>query len=134
MVFDKDDYIRNEGINLINSSKQEEHIVRKFKVPTINFKAKKYYEMVNLKKSVIATPPLLKNLNIEQVKDLRDSNEGDFIKKIPCLSQAVERFVKVVTEASKNVSKNQRHGYILNKIKSRQIMPKFETKKDFNFY
>ena len=49
----------------------------------------------------------------------------------PCHTQAVERHVKLVTEASKSVyGYKNRHARILSTLKSRTIMPSFETKKD----
>lgn len=53
--------------------------------------------------------------------------------RIPCHTQAVERTVKLVTEAAENVCESlAREGYIKAKINSRKLMPKFDTKKQFN--
>lgn len=54
------------------------------------------------------------------------------ILDFPCHSQAVERHVKLVTEASKTVcGYESRQVRILGGIKSRSIIPSFHTKKDF---
>ena len=51
--------------------------------------------------------------------------------KFPCHTQAVERCVKVVTEASqKNVAKS-RDGFIRTMVLSRSIMPRFLHKSEF---
>lgn len=78
--------------------------------------------MVNFKKIKFSVTPLLKHLSIEELKDVRNSKEGNLIKKIPCHSQAVERFIKVVTEASKNVS--ELIIIDLFKVPSRQLWPR----------
>ena len=50
----------------------------------------------------------------------------------PCHNQAVERHVKVVTEASGQVvGYEKRDGLIRQKLKSRMIMKKFDTKQQF---
>ena len=52
--------------------------------------------------------------------------------KYPCHTQAVERVIKLVTEAAAAVSgQERRDGYIRATLKSRIIMPVFETKKNF---
>lgn len=54
------------------------------------------------------------------------------ILKFPCHSQAVERCVKLVTEASAAVCGYEaRDGFIKSRISSRTELPKFETKKQY---
>lgn len=134
MIFDSDEKIRKKAVNILRSIKEPQPNIepRKFKVPVINFKAKNYYEMINLKKTVITVPPLLSNIKMEDLEDLWKSSRGEILKKIPCHSQAVERCVKLVSEASGVVAQKHRHGVILNKIQSRKHMPVFNTKSDFN--
>ncbi len=51
------------------------------------------------------------------------------IFRYPCHLQAVERCVKLVTEATAAVCGNEsRDGFIRSKITSRTVLPKFETK------
>ena len=51
----------------------------------------------------------------------------------PCHNHAVERQVKLVTEAFMHVAGFERQdGMIRQKIKSRKLMPCFNTKKQFN--
>ena len=55
------------------------------------------------------------------------------MNNIPCHSQAVERNVKLVTEASQNlIGRNNRDGFVKCTIKSRNELPSFETKADFH--
>ncbi|KAK4879050.1 hypothetical protein RN001_004865 [Aquatica leii] len=54
------------------------------------------------------------------------------ILKFPCHTQAVERCIKLVTEASSLVcGAEARDGFIRARISSRTAMPKFNTKSEF---
>lgn len=56
------------------------------------------------------------------------------IASFPCHSQAVERHIKLVTEASVSVcGEKPRDGFIRCRLKSRCEIPKFETKSQFFF-
>ena len=62
----------------------------------------------------------------------RKDFEINVIPSIPCYTQVVERHIKIVTEASASViGMMNRDGFILNKLKSRKLMPKFESEQDF---
>lgn len=51
---------------------------------------------------------------------------------LPCHTQAVERTVKTVTEASSTLcNKSDKEGFIKAQIESQSGMPKFDSKKDF---
>jgi hypothetical protein len=53
--------------------------------------------------------------------------------KYPCHTQAVERCVKLVTEASSAVcGAKSRDGFIRVRLESREKMPYFNTKADYN--
>ena len=85
--------------------------------------------MVSLKIDAISEPPYTMDMTVEQVETFiqepLDLNH-------PCHNQAVERHVKLVTEASAAVSNfSRRDGMIRQKIKSRRLMPKFDTKQQF---
>jgi len=54
--------------------------------------------------------------------------------RYPCHSQAVERCIKVVTEASQSVGgKNRRDGFIRTRLESGAKMPVFETKRRLQY-
>lgn len=117
--------------------------VRKFKVPKINFDAKDYIDMISWAENDVTELPLVKHVSIDSLKDfIRKTSEAqpnskvdpliDF-PRLPCHTQAVERAVKLVTESAQNVCGSiAREGYIRAKIDSRENMPKFDTKKQFN--
>lgn len=134
MIFDENPTIRQKAVTFLRSAKTPQTSdIRKFKIPLINFKASCYYEMVNLKTTIITVPPLVANIPLHEIEGLWKTQRAGIITKIPCHSQAVERCVKLVSEASVAVTQKNRQGFILTKIGSRKAMPVFNTKKEFNF-
>lgn len=113
--------------------------VRKFSIPKINFNAADYADMISWQDQAITEPPLTKHIKedrlkslIEKARSTKDELPVEF-SRFPCHTQAVERMVKKVTEASAAVcGKSNRDGYIMAKIDSRKLMPAFKSKKDFN--
>ena len=75
-------------------------------------------------------PPAIKSMNDAAIQRFKlDKLELDH----PCHNQAVERHVKLVTKASIRVAGFQRRdGMIIQNIKSRKLMPSFNTEKQFN--
>src|SRR6218665_3800626 len=55
--------------------------------------------------------------------------------KFPCYTQAVERRVKLVTQAATTVcGQNSRDGFIRVRVASQQLMPTFKSKRDFSHF
>ena len=78
-------------VNIRSRKCEEQHnIVRKFVVPTVNFKASLYYEMTNLDENDVGMQPLTTNLTNEELQRIV-SVTVQF--KQPCHSQAVERHI-----------------------------------------
>lgn len=103
--------------------------VRRFLVPKLNFKAKEYFKLVNMNGSDILEPPAIKNLDNSEIEDIQTH---PLCLKHPCHNQAVERHIKLVTQASSSVAGYERRdGLIRQKIKSRRLMKVFNTKKQF---
>jgi len=68
--------------------------------------------------------------------DLDDTSIAQMLTKPlvlqhPCHNQAVERHVKLVTEASVVTGYEKRDGMIRQKIQSRLLMRKFDSKQQF---
>lgn len=108
--------------------------VRCNKVPKLNFKATNYYDMINWKTITLTVPPVLRSVsNEELIKGLTgDTAEVWRFSEFPSHTVAVERTVKLVTEASsKVIGPQSRDRFIRSTLKSRQQMPKFGTKSDF---
>ena len=102
--------------------------VHSFKVPELNFDATTYTEMNSRKKDVFE-PPLTLELSSTRLRQCIE--DPLFVPNYPCHTQMVERTVKMVTEASSAVyGPEARDGFIRQQIKSRTIVPKFESKKD----
>ena len=104
--------------------------VRKFIIPEINVEANFYHNIVDFDRVDVTEPPATKMLNDETLKNIK-TNKLELIH--PCHNQAVERHVKLVTEASMHVAGfERREGMIRQKIKSRKLMLSFNTEKQFN--
>lgn len=115
-----------------NSSieRQRNGNVRKFVIPKINRKSRSLKTFVDLEDNTIEEPPLTRDLSTDELEDVI---ENPLIFGHPCHNQAVERHVKLVTEASATVTTfERRDGLIRQRIRSRKIMKDFETKKQFS--
>lgn len=135
MITDERQHVRELALRRvmkfkINSTSNE---IRIFNVPAINFDAEDYTELINWQIPNLTAPPLLKNLSCEDLKDIiRNVPKIVNILSFPYHSQAVERCVKLVTEASSSVcGDDARDGFIRTRIASRATLSKFDTKSDF---
>lgn len=98
-----------------------------------------YTGMIDLENDTITSPPILNSIHItdEKIDELAavKISEMDLdidLNALPCHTQSVERCIKAVTESSTVVtSETKRLGWILNTLKSRNIMPSISSKKDF---
>jgi hypothetical protein len=118
--------IRQNTVSATSKSKQQ---VREFRPPQVNDSAVSLQDLLPPAKECSFEPPLtmlLSNEELDKIVDVR------FTVDIPCHSQAVERSVKMVTEASKSVyGFDARDGYIRAVLKSRHFMSTFQSKQDF---
>jgi len=105
-----------------------------FSIPTLNFNAQNYMDMIDWQNTPVTEPPLLAEVPVDSIEMLVASGEipvMDF-PKYPCHTQAVERCVKLITEASASVcGEKARNGFIRVRLESRKIMPYFNTKADY---
>ena len=109
--------------------------IREFAIPKLNFEATDYVDLINWQECNITEPPLTKHISDEDLKLLVGSGEAtpvlDF-PQFPCHTQAVERCVKLVTEASAAVcGAPARDGFIRARLEARRIMPLFDTKRQY---
>lgn len=105
------------------------------KLPTINFVATTYYEMIDWS-TTYTLPPVMKNIRNEELIIRLSSRDvfrdWDFCK-FPCHTVAVERLVKLVTEASSKVcGMDNRNGFIQATLASRKSFKRFDTKNQFS--
>lgn len=87
------------------------------------------------KKVSVSEPPLTSHLTVAQLEELAATSSSELVlTAIPCHSQAVERHVRMVSNASKRVvGEQKRHENILGTLESRSQMPSFRTKRDFEY-
>lgn len=134
MLTDSKQHIRELGARrILKARSNQDDTPRLFQIPDLNFSASSYIELIDWQ-GIITSPPVLKLIPNEEIEKFVSRNgDGDLhFLRLPCHSQAVERAVKTVTEASAKLStKTAREGYIKTQIESRKIMPKFESKQDF---
>ena len=88
--------------------------------------------MINWDDGIIHEPAatlLLSELNLHEI--IKTGFKMN-IAKFLCHSQAVERHIKLITEASATVcGQETRNGFIRTHIQSRKEIPKFESKQQF---
>ena len=138
MLTDEREHIRELAYRRILAARRENIIlseVRRFRVPTINFAAKDYIDLVDWYKMDRYDPPLLKNftdIELANFVEKKDSEKSMLIRKLPCHTQATERCIRLVTEASAAVcGETARDGFIRTRIQSRAAMKTFNTKAEY---
>lgn len=140
MVVDDREHVRELGLTRVLKTKEvpvKGKNVRNFLVPKINFESNEYYELINWSETKLTCPPLLASFSSDTIAQLIIHKEKPKLNinlaDIPCHTQAVERCVKLVTEAASKVYGNERRdGFIRATLASRAFMPKFDTKAEFN--
>ena len=141
MLGDEDINLRRIAVNMIVNfrSKAREaaakgetsraNCLRKFQIPKIYPTAKAINKFIELNVDTLLEPPLTMGIADEELQEFITT---PLLTRLPCHNQAVERHVKLVTEASASVSSfERRDGLIRQKIKSRKLQKVFEAKQDF---
>uniref|UniRef100_A0A6P7GPQ1 Uncharacterized protein LOC114345263 isoform X2 n=1 Tax=Diabrotica virgifera virgifera TaxID=50390 RepID=A0A6P7GPQ1_DIAVI len=108
--------------------------MRRFKIPTLNFSAAEYNDLISIFEFKVTAPPLLKHISNEDVRDMIDSGNYNNIEVLncPCHTKSVERTLKLVTEASAALCGTEsRDGFMRSRFQSRNIMPFCNTKSDY---
>ena len=117
MITDARPHIREVGVSRIVKArkKAEPYTVRVFKVPTLNFEADDYTSMIDWRKEPITEPPVTKEIDDETLLRFIHEDISPIVgfSRYPCHTQAVERHIKLVTEASVSVcGQESRDGFI----------------------
>lgn len=120
----------------IRAKKATQKKIRKFEIPKINFSANDYIDLIIWLDCDLNEPTLTQHITEEELHRILNADEGSIELslhlELPCHTQAVERCVKVVSEASLNVcGAHARDGFIRTRLLDRKIMPIFETKRDY---
>ena len=134
MIHDDSPVVRELGYRRIlkaRSTVQKE--TRSFVVPKINFTASEYHQMIDWQTTNVTEPPSTKYLTNTEVETLIKSKEKPKnMTDFPCHTQAVERMIKLVTDASAAVvGQENRDGYIRARIEGRKRLPRFEYKSNY---
>lgn len=115
--------------------------VRQFRPPEINFEATDYTEMIlGWHEETRLEPPVLRGIPEEELwhtimKEMPAEGGGYrfHFSSFPCHTQAVERGIKLVTEAAALVhGQERRHGFIKAKIVSQKVMSSFDSKCEYH--
>ena len=93
--------------------------VRKFVVPNLVWKAKKWEDIIDWKNVKIFEPNLIEKKTLEEIEAAREAPLD--LPPYSLHSQSVERAVKLVTTSSQNVvGQENRHQYCLSMLASRE--------------
>lgn len=131
MVADENPEVRARAVHAIQKCRmQTTDEVRPYTIPQVNFQATTYTDLFDWDKTQVTEPPLTIGLCDSVIQDIIDAPLE--VNNYPVHTQAVERAVQVVTEASgKVVGEVERHGYICSKLKHRKQVPCVSSKKSF---
>jgi len=134
MISDEQSHIRTLGLRRIMKARSMKPsgngtTIRQFKMPELNFNANDYSEIIDWQKCSLTEPPITVEISDEALKEMVLKGEVPELTKFPCHTQAVERYVKIVTEASCAVcGVESRDGYIRARLSSRRKMSSFNSK------
>ncbi len=110
----------------------EQTDARRFAVPknSLILDAPTYYKMIDWSTISTTEPPLLAGWSKEDSQKLR--GEPLTLPRYPSHTQSLERCIRLVTEAAQSVvGHDSWDGFIKSRVASRELMPKFEFKKDY---
>ena len=137
MMTDERPHIRELAIRRILKARDQPKRkgVRQFTLQPINFDCTDYTAMIDWPTASVTEPPVTMSISDDDLREFIREPITPVVTfdRYPCHTQAVERLIKVVTEASKAVcGENRRDGFIRTKLESRAKMPVFNTKWEFN--
>ena len=102
---------------------------RKFLIPDVNIEAKSYVDLIHWEDEKLYEPVFTCNLTQAEVREILV--RPLVIPYFPLHTQSTERAVKQVTEAAAAVcGPEKRDGYVRARIAHRELIPKFQSKKD----
>lgn len=120
MITDKEQKYRELGIRrIIKARKEKTKEVRAFHLPKINFDAKHYSEMIFWNEVSVSEPPITANIEMLLTKAL--DLTFSYLPKCPCQSKSVGRCVRLVSEASLAVCRQENRDGFIQLVYSRQI-------------
>ena len=129
MATDSERAVREKAVRHIGAARQlHAEEVRPFVIPVVNFDATTYTDLISWDDR-LTQPPLLRDLSRSELVHLMDAPLT--VPPYPVHTQAVERAVRMVTEACTTVIGDEaRDGHITAKLKHRRQFPAFNSKQD----
>ena len=115
-------------------AREEDIPNHKFETPAIQFQATSYEELIDWQTMPYLEIILTKHISTAQIKAwILSSTDVDVdIQPFPCHNQAVECVIKIVTESSSEVyDHDKRDCYIRVLLNRRKLMPRLDTKSEF---
>lgn len=97
--------------------------------------ASHYHQMVDWQALNLSEPPITKMIATSEINSaiLSDQKKLQLATDFPNHTQAVERVIKLVTDASVSVvGEKARDGLIRARVEGRKKLPSFDTKKDYH--
>ena len=134
MLTDTDEKVREMAVDKImairGESESGDNYTRKFIIPNLQFQAAKYTEMIDWAAETVHEPTLTTSLSSAELSSIKSSPLA--LPKYPGNTQSVERLVKQTTRAADTVAGySARDGFLRASAKSREMMPRFESKQDY---
>jgi len=134
MLTDDRFHVRKQAVDLIiqhrGGSDVGDASVREFTVPTLNYSAKTYTELISWEDTTLYEPIFTTRMPLKALKSFQESPL--MLENFPVHTQSVERAVKLVSEACQQVCGRQsRDGFIRARMLSRQLLPVPESKTQF---
>lgn len=132
MIANFRDHISKFGLRRILKARKELVNPRIFRVPDIKWDAKDYIDLIDRRKCTVTEPSLTMSISTDDLVAEIKNKFAITLKKFLCHTQAVERCVKIITEASSKVcGHDARDGYIRVKFEARSNLPSFENKTQY---
>lgn len=136
MIADDRQDVRQLGLQRILMARSEKRgdVIRTFTIPKLNFDTTDYIDMIDWFDTPITSTPLLSRISDATIRSCIQGVNADILPviRVPCHTQAVERCLKLVTEASQAVcGRESRDGYIELLLRSRQQMPSSNSKSSY---
>jgi len=101
-------------------------------VPLLNFETQDYTELINWSSDKRADPPMFRSFQSTQLEENIHTSDMLQLKSFSCHTQAVERGIKLATEACAAVCEPQRDGFSRSRKASLSTMKVFNKKSDFS--
>ena len=133
MLADENPTIRELAWRRIKQSRSNKSSkkVREFRIPELNFDCKDYHNIISWQSIDVTEPPATTAISDPELDNYISTKHLFKVAKYPLHTQAVERAIKIVSEASSQVCGQQtREGNIEARLASRERVSIFESKKD----